>query len=111
MLLAEYLAEVRGQVDDERRLGRLGLPGQLLGKDLRSLVLWAPPLDEPRVHVHDPILRHALSLVQPSLDVPVGTGGGGRQNLDDKAEDFWRPRHIRYLTARAGTRRSRPRVA
>lgn len=38
-----------------------GFPLQLLGADLGALVLGAPPLDETRIDVDDPILQHVLS--------------------------------------------------
>ena len=66
-LILRDVAEVRWQIDDEWRVRGIGPPLELLGEDLRLLVLGAPTLDETRVDVDDPILRHALALTRDMI--------------------------------------------
>jgi hypothetical protein len=71
LLIAGDVAEVRRQIDDEWRVSGIGLPCDLVDKNLGTLIVGAPPLDEPCIDVHDPVLRDALSLVQSALDMSV----------------------------------------
>jgi hypothetical protein len=61
-LLSDHVAEIRRQIDDEGGTARIGPPLDSLRKDLGSFVLRPPPLDETRVHVDDPVLRHVPDL-------------------------------------------------
>ena len=71
-LLSDHVAEIRRQIEDEGWTAGIGPPLDPLRKDLGSFVLGPPPLDETRVHVDDPVLRHPLSLVQPPLHMSIG---------------------------------------
>src|SRR6266511_716113 len=63
--------EERLQLDLERRRARSGLPDEPIARDLRPLVRRPPPLHQPGVEVHDPVLRHALALVNQPLFAAV----------------------------------------
>src|SRR6266516_3623491 len=79
--LAEHASEQGGQVQACSDC-RERLPDQLLAHHLGPLIGWAPPLDEPRVQVHNPVLGDAGALVDSALGAAVAGGGAWRDELD-----------------------------
>src|SRR6266576_4293248 len=84
---AEHSPEEVRQLDHAGREVRAGFPPQRCQRDLRPFVAGAPPLDEPRVEVHDPILSDAGALVDAAFGAAVAGGGAGREELDRQHGD------------------------
>ena len=65
----------QAQGEHVRLRSPLRRPWQLRVRHLGSQINGPPPLDQPRLEVHDPVLRHPLALVEPPLDAAVARGG------------------------------------
>src|SRR5439155_12126447 len=71
----DFVEEV-AEVQLKRGRRKIGSPGQGARDDLRALVARAPPLDDARIQVDDPVLAHPLLLVEAALHLSIGTRGG-----------------------------------
>src|SRR5262245_10031596 len=82
LLVPQHLCEVLGELEGGRWCGWIGLPHEAFGQQRGAFVGWEPALDHSRVEVHDPVLRYALSLIEPALGESVVAGRAWRQHLD-----------------------------
>ena len=57
------------------------MPPETSAHDLRALVGGSPALHNAGIHIDDPVFADAL-LLEPPLDLPIGTCGGGRKDFN-----------------------------
>src|SRR5690606_40893694 len=82
----DHLGKQCGKFDGERIPCTLRLPLEKFPGDLRPGVARPPPLDEPSIDIHDPVLRHARPLITPALDLPVRPRARRREYLDHEEQ-------------------------
>ena len=58
------------------------MPPETSAHDFRALVGGPPALHNACIHIDDPVFADALLLVEPPLDLPIGTCGRGRKDFD-----------------------------
>ena len=81
------LPEAIGERDCERYQGRIGLPLDLFGEGLRALVVGPPPLDHPRIDVHDPVLADPVRRIPAAFPGSIVERSRWREHLGNEQRD------------------------
>lgn len=72
--VAVYVGEKLCHVNLEGVAVRARAPCEAVVENFRTLVGWAPPLDETRIEVDDPVFRHTGPLIASAFQLAVVLG-------------------------------------